>query len=350
MNNPVLILLESAMMFCMIDLCIDARMAFCSGIGVYIRQLVPFFNAAPFRLRLLVDRFDQPWCCGIEQILFRAPIYSVKEQLQYPLKVPKCDLFWSPHYNVPLLPIRAKKRIATIHDACHLALGTFEKKMYAKWVMRRALARSDRAITVSQFSKVEIEKFVGCGDLKVIHVGINRNTFSRKPSSEEIRKKYRLPERFVLFIGNFKPHKNIERLIRAFSKVNVSGLELVVVGKGTALGQVLDEELPVLYSMAEMFVFPSLYEGFGLPPLEAMSCGCPTVVSNAASIPEVCGDASVYFNPENVDEMADAIRRVAVDEKLRAKLIQRGLERVEVFKWEKTAMEHRKVFEEVCFA
>jgi len=328
----------------MIDLCIDARMAFSSGIGTYIRQIVPLLDG--FRITLLVDRIDADWCRDFEQILFPAPIYTVKEQMIFPKIVPQCDLFWSPHYNVPLLPIRAKKRVVTIHDACHLALGSLPERIYAKFVMGRALRKSDRAITDSQFSKDEIQRFHGDYDLEVIPIAANQEQFSRQTSSEEIRKKYQLPDKFILFVGNQKPHKNIDGLMRAFSKVNVPGLELIMVGKGTRTGMVLDEELPHLYSMAEAFVLPSFYEGFGLPPLEAMGCGCPTIVSNAASLPEVCGDASLYFNPHQIDDMAAAITKVVTNDRLKNELIEKGYDRVKSFCWKRAADRHRQIFEE----
>lgn len=328
----------------MIDLCIDARMAFSSGIGTYIREIVPFFQH--FRVILLVDQLGHAWCKEFDQIRVNAPIYSIKEQLLYPLKIPPCDLFWSPHYNIPLLPIRAKKRIVTIHDACHLVFGSPLEKLYAKYMMGRAL-RSDKVITVSQFSKREIQRFFGKENMEVIPIGVNRDRFSRRMPSAQVREKYQLPNRFLLFVGNQKRHKNIDGLIRAFAKVQVSDLELVIVGKGTPIGEVEDQDLPSLYSMAEAFVFPSFYEGFGLPPLEAMSCGCPTLVSNAASMPEVCGDASLYFNPANENEMAAAIMKAVEQSK---SLIEKGLERVKQFDWKETAEQHMRIFTEVVRA
>jgi glycosyltransferase involved in cell wall biosynthesis len=286
----------------------------------------------------------------MEQIRFKAPIYSAQEQLEFPLKVPKCDLFWSPHYNVPVLPIRAKKRVVTIHDACHLALGTFSEKIYARWIMKKALYGADQAITVSEFSKQQIQKYVGQKEIQAIHIGVDRDRFVRQSISSALRRKYQLPPKFILYVGNFKPHKNVEGLLHAFARVKLPGLGLVLVGNGTKIGVVPDEELPIFYSMAEMLVFPSFYEGFGLPPLEAMSCGCPTVVSSAASLPEVCGDASLYFHPKNSEEMVDAIRRVATDLELRRALIRKGYERRERFHWEKTAQKHLEIFEKVCFA
>lgn len=340
----------------MIDLCIDARMAFSSGIGTAIRHIVPFFNHPPFRVTLLVERLGQTWCEGFEQVLFAAPIYSIKEQLLYPIKIPRCDLFWSPHYNVPLMPIKAKKSIVTIHDACHLALGSFAERTYARIVMHRALHRSNTVITVSQFSKDEIQRRLGERDIDVIAMGVNHEQFKRVSDpnvTDAIRRKYELPEKFILFVGNLKPHKNLDRLVQAFAKASLPQRRLVIVGKGKpventlSMGQVPDEDIAAIYSMAELFVFPSFYEGFGLPPLEAMSCGCPTAISKAASMPEVCGDASLYFHPERTEEIADAIVKIATDDQLRKTLVIKGFERVKRFTWMQTAHRYRELFEEV---
>jgi len=354
-------------------LCIDARMAFSSGIGTCIRQLVPYFNQPPFRVILLVGKKAQVWCDGIEQIHFSSPIYSVKEQISFPLKIPSCDLFWSPHYNIPLLPIRAKKRIVTIHDACHLALGQFFSKMerfYARTVMHAALHRSDRVVTGSLFSKIELLRFLGKPkrDLKVIPIGVNRDRFRQVAEPfviEKVRRKYQLPEKFILYVGNLKPHKNLSGLLQAFERLSLPDLGLVLVGKNQGLrnsignisanrvfelGEIPEEDLPVLYSLAELFVFPSFYEGFGLPPLEAMCCGCPTVVSNAASLPEVCGDASLYFRPEQPHEIAESIFKVLSDDILREKIIRTGFERVDRFNWAETARKYREMFEEIAYA
>lgn len=319
----------------MIDLCIDARMAYCSGIGTYIRELVPFLKEE-FRVILLVDELDREWCTDCEQILFNVPIYSVEEQVKFPFAIPKCSLFWSPHYNIPLLPIRAETRIVTIHDVCHLVFGSFVEKMYARFVLNKAL-KSDRVITVSQFSKQEIRNQFGFDETVVIPIGVDKKRFSPKDVCQEVRKKYQLPQKYVLFVGSRKRHKNLEQL----QKIGLK--DLVIVGPG--IKHVEADDLPILYSMAEVFVFPSLYEGFGLPPLEAMSCGCPTACSRAASIPEVCGDASIYFDPMNLEEMAQAIQRARKGE-----LIEKGFERAKRFDWRKTAEKHMRLFEEVVLA
>lgn len=320
------------------DVCIDARMAQCSGIGTYIREIAPFLGG---RLILLVDQEGQSWCQGFEQIVWKAPIYSLREQWEYPLKVPPCDLFWSPHYNVPLLPIRAKKRVVTIHDTCHLVFGSILEKLYAKRMLKRAL-HSHRVITISQFSKAELMRRMGAKHVEVIPIGVNAKRFFPKTPCEKMKEQYRLPKEFALFVGSHKPHKNLPTAIRA---ANWMGLPLLAVGKG--IHPVKEEELPVLYSMAKLFVFPSLYEGFGLPPLEAMACHCPTAVSHAASIPEVCADASIYFDPKDFKAMGRAMQKT-IDAK--EDLIAKGQERIKLFSWQKTIERHLQVFEEASRA
>lgn len=352
----------------MIDLCIDARMAFSSGIGTCIRAIAPYLNHPPFRTILLVDRPDQAWCKGFEQIVFDAPIYSIKEQLLFSFKIPQCDLFWSPHYNIPLFPIRSKKRIVTIHDACHLAFInqlSIAERLYANTVMHRAFHKSDVVITDSQFSKSELHRFLGQprNEINVIPVAVNKELFQKisNPNSlNQVKDKYQLPTNFILFVGNPKRHKNLTGLIEAFSKISLPKYKLVIIGNKKGLRNsiagiegenvlfienVPEKDLPAIYNLAEILVFPSFYEGFGLPPLEAMSCGCPTIVSNAASIPEVCGDASIYIHPERIDEMTKAIENLALDQAMKNKLILSGFERIKKFDWEFTSQKYRDLFE-----
>jgi len=353
----------------MIDLCIDARMAYSAGIGTFLRQIVPQLNQPPFRVTLLVSILDQPWCKGIEQIHFPAPIYSMQEQLFFPLKIPRCDLFWSPHYNVPLLPIRAKKRVTTIHDACHLALKQFFSlpvRFYAKALMKRAFFGSNAVVTISNFSKQELLRFLGPPNcpLSVIPLAVDSDFFHRSSdeAAEAVRLFYQLPPSFALFVGSCKRHKNLHALLDAFSRLPLPDLHLVIVGKQQGLrhaveqickervhwlGEVPEKHLPQLYTLASLFVFPSLYEGFGLPPLEAMSCGCPTVVSHAASLPEVCGNSSVYVDPANPTEIASAMVKVASDADARRQIVQRGYERASLFSWRETVRLYRELFQSV---
>ena len=225
---------------------------------------------------------------------------------------------------------------------------------------------SDAIVTDSIFSRDEMLKYLGNPNKKIqiVPIGVNQSQFQRviDPSAlAALRNKYRLPEKFVLFVGNLKPHKNLSGLLSAFSQISDPQLALVIVGKGKELkhsceipsqkkvsfiGCVPDEDLVGLYSLADLFILPSFYEGFGLPPLEAMSCGCPTIVSNAASLPEVCADASYYVNPRSSQEIRYAITRVASDQALKSRLISCGYKRVKMFDWATTAQNYQRLFKQ----
>jgi glycosyltransferase involved in cell wall biosynthesis len=200
----------------------------------------------------------------------------------------------------------------------------------------------------------------------VIYMGFNRQRFYPRENGT-VQKQYGLTN-YLLYIGDMRPYKNLERSLEAFARLNLRKFKFVIGGKKDPrfyprirkkidelflkdrvvfLDYVPEKDLPHLYSEAAAFVFPSLYEGFGLPPLEAMACGCPVVVSNAASLPEICGDAAYYVDPYDAENIAEGIYKVLMNGTLRQDLIKRGLERVNLFSWEKSAKEHLKVFEEV---
>lgn len=332
-------------------ICIDVRMAFHSGIGTYIRNILPFISRANFSLQVLAPHaVIQKWpaLAGYDVIPVGSSIYSIQEQIELPLKIPTCDLFWSPHYNIPLAPIRAKKRLVTIHDVNHLAMSStlsMLKRGYAKIMLPQAASRSNHVITISNFSKNEMVKWLGADEKKVsvIHLGARQE----KPTSQE-------HANYFLFVGSRAPHKNLERLLRAWRRVvaKFPDRELVVVGNKTetalstnvrCLGHVSEEELERLYRGAYALIFPSLYEGFGFPPLEAMRLGCPTIVSNAASVPEVCGDASLYVDPLSEEDMAQKICALIENPSMRETLIDKGMNRIKQFSWEKTAQDHINV-------
>jgi len=189
-----------------------------------------------------------------------------------------------------------------------------------------------------------------------------------RESLEQCKRELGLPEKFILSVGTKEPRKNLDRLLRAYLELPewMKGeFKIVLVGpqgwgEGYSTGvfqkirdrlMVLDyvgvDTLACIYSLASLFVFPSLYEGFGLPPLEAMACGCPVVVSNAASLPEICGEAAFYVDPKDVPSMTGAMAKVLNDSELRERLISKGLEQAKLFSWEKTAKETLGIFSEV---
>jgi glycosyltransferase involved in cell wall biosynthesis len=220
-----------------------------------------------------------------------------------------------------------------------------------------------RLITVSEFSKSELLSH-GIGDherISVIHNGVNAQAFSNHTGKIPLE-----GWKYVLTVGSRDPRKNTARLLRAWETIDPNlrdGLKLVVAGgdgRGYArevlgavpndvvlLGYVSERDLASLYAHAAVFVYPSIYEGFGLPPLEAMVCKTPVIVSNVASLPEICGDAALYCDPFDADSIAAKIVELLADPSLQEKLTGRGLDRVKEFTWQKAATELMNVFDEV---
>lgn len=357
---------------------VDCRFVHHSGIGRYIRELVPRImeRLAEDGFTLLVSPEERDdiflgQCERAKLIPLEAGMYSLAEQWEVPRRVPSCDIFWAPHYNAPLLPVRAKKKIVTIHDMAHLVLQeglSLPKRLYARLFFWNAAHRYDHILTVSDFSRSEILRWEAVPEEKISVHPIAADMVKYRPCGDEDRKRrvlerYGLPGEYILFVGNVKPNKNLRRMLEAYALFRREGTRntgLVIVGKREGLmtgvmgldalirslgiedsvhftGFVEDEDLPVLYSAAACFVFPSLYEGFGLPPLEAMACGCPVIASDAASIPEVCGPGALYADPRNSGDLAARLRELLGNPALAAEMTERGLRRVRRFSWEKAA-------------
>lgn len=263
------------------------------------------------------------------------------------LRFSKKDLVFSPGYNAPLF-IRIPF-IFTIHDLNHIDRGensSFLKRLYYKLIMRRACRHAKAVLTVSEFSKRRIVEWSGIPAERVINVG-NGVDAEYSPSAAPFQPGYP----YVLSVSNRKAHKNEPRLIEAFSRASVpTGLRLVFTGKATPalmdviercqlqdrvtfIGRVDEADLPGLYVGASALLFPSLYEGFGLPVIEAMACGCPVLTSNTTSLPEVAGDAALLVDPTSVQAIADGITSICGDEALRAAMIQKGYVQAARFSW-----------------
>ena len=287
------------------------------------------------------------------------------EQMRLPRQVGR-NVLWSPLGTGPL---RVRRQVITLHDTGFIDTPEYFGRRFAawyRWLIPRLLGRVSHAITVSEFTKRQMIKHFGA-DPERITVVPNGVGFSRA-TPEQIaaaRDLYNIRGRYLLYVGSLKPNKNLGRVLEAWRRLGLANreMELVVVGaSGTVFGSlslgeipagarfvgyVDDTDLPALYSGAEAFVFPSLYEGFGIPVVEAMSCGTPVVTANTTSLPEVCGDAAIYVNPDSVDSIADGMREVVENQSLRATLRQRGLRQSEQFTWERATELTWKVLETV---
>ncbi len=353
-------------------ICIDARWLNAPGIGTYLKNLLPYLSRYPVRWSALVNPEQLSLLKqlgSIEPILLSSTPLTLKEQIDYFGKIPRVDLFWSVHINVPWLPIRAKTRLVTIHDVLHLsseATLTSLEKLGARLMTRAALRLADQIITVSHFSKAEIEKVVR-RPITVIPHGVDGALFAPEGPADAL-KKYGVTKPYILYVGSLKAHKNLRGAAAAFALLTRERPELqcVVVGTGQGMravqdvkqlyntfpeiqgkfhcvGHIPDTELPHFYRNAELFLFPSFYEGFGLPPLEAMSCGCPTVVSAAGALPEVCKEAALYVDPRDPAAIARRCERLLQDKALCQDLVSRGLAHSRLFCWKQCAEAHYTV-------
>lgn len=287
------------------------------------------------------------------------------EQLTLPRRL-SGGLLWSPSATGPLA---VKRQVVTIHDCAFLDEAQTYSRAFAAWYqfLIPRLARIARhVITVSEFSKRRILEVCRIAPEKVSVVPCGVGLQFRPHSAEEIsavKQHLRLPKRYLLCVGSLEPRKNLARLLHAWQGVQprLGGLSLLLVGaKGHVFrdaglsapppgvqlaGYLTDDLLPAVYAGAEVFVYPSIYEGFGLPVIEAMASGVPVLTSNVTSLPEVAGEAAVTVDPLSVDDIANGIERLAGSAALRAELSTKGLARARQFSWDRTAVETWQVLE-----
>ncbi|MBI2085986.1 glycosyltransferase family 4 protein [Candidatus Daviesbacteria bacterium] len=286
------------------------------------------------------------------------------------------DVLFVPSHTLPVIKKPGLKTVVTVHDLGSEYLPSMhqiKQRLYLGFMQKRQLKTATKIIAVSKATKQDLVRKIHIDEKKisVVYEGYDKEKFkvqSSKFKVSQIIKKYNLIyQNYFLFVGTVQPRKNLERLIEAFSHQS-SAFRLIIAGsKGWMsdeiyklpkklgiedrvkfLGYVPDEKLPALYSGAIAFVFPSLFEGFGLPILEAQACGCPVITSNLSSMPEVggppAGGAAVYVNPYDIDDIVSGMGRI-MNHELRIKLIKIGLENVKRFSWEKCARETLKVLE-----
>jgi glycosyltransferase involved in cell wall biosynthesis len=355
---------------------IDARKWRDYGIGTYVRNLVRHLAHLDRETTyfLFCDRADEATLRDLAEnfvpVVDDSAGYRLKEHISIPLKVRRlgADLLHSPHYVLPLLC--RTRSVVTIHDCIHLLFPEYLPNRlaprYAREMMGSAIRRSDLVLTVSEASRRDILSFFPATPPE--HVESVPNAIDEAiladPGEEEmerVRERYQIRGRFVLYAGNIKPHKNLERLIAAFGQLKQrpghDDVKLLIIGDEVNrygglrrsveaagirqdvrfFGFVPERTLAALYRLADVFAFPSLYEGFGLPPLEAMACGTPVLTSRISSLPEVVGDAALLVDPYSVEDIAAGLERLLGDEALRAALVTRGHARVKDFSWERSA-------------
>jgi glycosyltransferase involved in cell wall biosynthesis len=355
-----------------------------TGVGHYISQLTRHFN-------LLDDHNEYTYYYGFfskNLVGSDHPIQRLRNQLP---KTPwfrkavrrsvfalsglfhsEFDLYFEPNF-IPV-KIRAKKIVTTVHDFSFRLFPEAHPKdrvQYFEKHFSENIRRSDRIITDSVYIKSEASGLLGLPDEMItpVHLGVDHDVFKiyLREALESCKRELGLPENFILFVGTREPRKNLERLVRAYAELPQqirSEFGLVLVGPrgwgegDRSVGEQLGSRITIvnyvetyrlaqIYNLASVFVYPSLYEGFGLPPLEAMACGCPVIASRAASLPEVCADAAYYIDPQDITAIAEAMWRVLSDVDLRTALIGKGIERARLFTWEKTAEETLRVFSQV---
>lgn len=287
------------------------------------------------------------------------------------------DIYHVPQNGIGLPPKKQYPTVVTVHDLIPYTLPETVGPGYLKIFQRempRILEESDHVITVSEHSKNDLKKIMGVPD-DMITVIYEAPESTYKPIKREVAKariqnRYGIKDRFILYIGGFSPRKNIRGLINAYHKIYKdlkTTCKLVILGKpsrdypglvklvesldltGNVLfpGFIPMQDLPFFYNASNLFVYPSFYEGFGLPPIEALACGTPTIVSNVSSMPEVVGDAAIQINPHDLLSLASAMHRVLTEPELALELRKKGIKRAEGFSWTKTAAQTIKVYQDV---
>ena len=354
---------------------IDARWLV-GGIGTYTRNLLQEFpyHESGFTIQAIVRKEDsasvQKVCSAVTVI--DQPIYTFREQILIARASRHCDLLHVPHFNAPLL--HRGPMIVSIMDVIHLSSSAYRRNLstflYARPMLNAVARKADHIVTVSCHSKNEIMQVLRIPESKitVISCGVSEEFGPHSAlESQEAAKTLGIQIPFFLYVGNLKPHKNVPTLLRAFAQLRKDSKlphSLLIVGDDARWKRSVVDEclrlgildrtifvphvsqalLPRVYAAADLLVMPSTVEGFGLPVLEAMACGTPVVTSRTASLPEVAGDAALYFDPASPEELAVQIERILCSTELQASLRSKGMRRAKQFTWRRSARRHIDVY------
>ncbi len=372
------------------------------GLGRYTQEIVDNIIAITvdeplnYIIFLSPENFDEFICSNenVHKELINSRWYTLAEQFEVPYKwwKNKIDLMHFPHFNVPF--IKPGNYVVTIHDLILTKFPTHRASTlhpFVYWlkdkgyrlIISSAVKFAKKIITVSNFTKFDlIKQFKADGKkIEVTYEGVanlskgNDSLFVAKLDNQKTLDFYNIHLPFLLYIGNAYPHKNLEGLISAFAKLHIKrkDLRLVFVGKEDYFynrvkdfakvnnlwqkenhnspvvftGYVPDADLEALFQEADAYIFPSLYEGFGLPPLEAMAHGCPVISSNRASMPEILGSAALYFNPEDKDEIIEKVEQILNNPTEKERFINLGYEQVKKYSWWECALATSKIYQKV---
>lgn len=362
---------------------IDARKLRDFGVGSYVRNLLEALarrsESLAYRFRVFASAADRdalpPLPPHFDVAIEEARSYSLSELTGFAWRLwrHRLDLFHATHYVLPPLP--RGRAVVTIHDIIHLLYPQFlpnrAAHLYARVMIRRALKRADRIITVSHNSKRDLVDYfdVDSARIEVIYNGVSSRFHSAIPKEERLRvaARHGLPSPYLLFLGGDRPHKNARNVVRAFAEARRrAGLPHALVlagplprnsGRVEALISALDLErairrtgvlddadMPGLFAGADAFLYPTLYEGFGLPVVEAMACGVPVLTSSTSALQEVAGGHALLVDPMDVDAIARGILDLATDPARRAEFADLGKRRAADFSWDRAAEQTLRVY------
>lgn len=354
-----------------------------SGIKTYSYYLIKKLNEIKDINICLIGYENDTTFPSLNRIVVSNPFYFIsKLYLWHPYLAMKLnsrkynlDIVHSLNTGPSFFKLKKQKYVITVHDLIPLVFPQsrpYKVFIVYRFLLSRTLKNADKIIAVSNSTKFDLIKYFQIPPEKIEVIYEAADERFKLLSDDEIRAirdKFNLNFPFILYVGGLAPHKNLTILIKAFYKAKLKGIDhkLVIAGKKRwkykeifdsidALhlqddviftGYVPDESLPGLYNAADLFVYPSLYEGFGLPILEAMACGCPVIASNSSSLTEILGDAGILFNPYDVNELTKSICIVLNNIELKFNLRNKSLERAKNFSWNKCAMETLNVYNDV---
>lgn len=356
---------------------IDARMitkGSMHGIARYVYELIKrLAKIAPHHQFIILVGRESPlqsekWPDFMTLVPLKSAWISFSEQFEIPAVLRRygVHLLHAPSFVAPA--ISSVKMVMTIHDINHIVLPQYYTpwhQIYYKTIVRYCIAKSKFLLTVSQFSKKEIMTNLNLPSEKIF-VTYNGVSENYKPNLdpnllEYIREIYQLPSRFIFCISNNKPHKNVLQLVRAYCYSDVETPLVLACPIDKQMIQVAEQyskkhqiyfiryveeaHLPGIYSLTDLFVYPSTYEGFGLPPLEALACGAPVMVANSSSLPEVVGKHALFMNPYDYREMAHVLETAIRNSNVSRSIMDGAQEHVQAFSWDKMAKETLEVYE-----